>query len=496
MDELTKKRWFIYLGDHHEGPFSTEEIQEKRTQGLVTGESYIWQEGMADWLPLRKAPDFEVPLGEAVPSVSLESAVEEPAPEPIFTPPLDRISSSSIDPIRLRKELENIVLEARPTSFEGKSGEVEIHLRSEESHASGPDAFAPKRRGLLRPLKFLVGVLFLTGLWASYSLGYWNSFLSSPVFRDGMIDLADWFPALSPWVSPLPQLEGLSVEDYEKLQTAARGSREAKEIQAAVALSQKDPRNTFFYVACHLQDGTHFKIQLKGISETLVNALSAELQLDATLQKRLGQTSVIRSSNGSLLPEGEYTLTLLQKGVQPLVTQKVFLGGKKNGEYAARLKAYHAQLNDQATNEIAETKQFAATLENQFKSTRSSFDLLKKGKITPNQRKAWANFHHQWASLDSSLGQIFDQWTPDVIQKNYFYGSLYQWIKETGMEISKIHSLQNQYFNKTPDQKALDIQLGETFSSVSHRLSVLQSKVSHAESLIPPAHGMPRRIGL
>src|SRR3954467_9410853 len=58
MDGFTDKKWFVYIGDHHEGPFSLEDIQGKMAQGQVTRNSYVWAEGMADWKAMIEMSEF------------------------------------------------------------------------------------------------------------------------------------------------------------------------------------------------------------------------------------------------------------------------------------------------------------------------------------------------------------------------------------------------------------------------------------------------------
>lgn len=58
-----QKIWFIYLTDHHEGPFTPAEIAEKATQGLVTGQSLVWKDGMPEWVALETVPELQSALG-------------------------------------------------------------------------------------------------------------------------------------------------------------------------------------------------------------------------------------------------------------------------------------------------------------------------------------------------------------------------------------------------------------------------------------------------
>ena len=52
MNTELQKKWFVYLSDHHEGPFDAEELSMKKKNGLINQQSYVWSEGMADWKPM------------------------------------------------------------------------------------------------------------------------------------------------------------------------------------------------------------------------------------------------------------------------------------------------------------------------------------------------------------------------------------------------------------------------------------------------------------
>ncbi len=44
--------WFIYSDDVTSGPFSTEDVRQKVTMGLVDSNSHIWWKGQREWIPI------------------------------------------------------------------------------------------------------------------------------------------------------------------------------------------------------------------------------------------------------------------------------------------------------------------------------------------------------------------------------------------------------------------------------------------------------------
>ncbi len=56
------KIWFIYLSDHHEGPFTPEEVAQKVKEGVVTAQSLGWKDGMAEWMAIESIPELNAVL--------------------------------------------------------------------------------------------------------------------------------------------------------------------------------------------------------------------------------------------------------------------------------------------------------------------------------------------------------------------------------------------------------------------------------------------------
>lgn len=56
------KIWFIYLSDHHEGPFTPEEVAQKVKEGVVTAQSLGWKDGMPEWMAIESIPELNAVL--------------------------------------------------------------------------------------------------------------------------------------------------------------------------------------------------------------------------------------------------------------------------------------------------------------------------------------------------------------------------------------------------------------------------------------------------
>jgi len=62
--------YYIALNGSQAGPFIESQIREKIASGEITGETLVWKEGMADWLP----------LGAVLPSLLAGPSTGNPAP--------------------------------------------------------------------------------------------------------------------------------------------------------------------------------------------------------------------------------------------------------------------------------------------------------------------------------------------------------------------------------------------------------------------------------
>lgn len=87
MGAQTEKIWFVYITDHHEGPFSLDEVGERLAAGQVGLDSLAWREGMPDWAPIAAISELAAISGantetnDPQASVSLqlsETALEAP----------------------------------------------------------------------------------------------------------------------------------------------------------------------------------------------------------------------------------------------------------------------------------------------------------------------------------------------------------------------------------------------------------------------------------
>lgn len=55
--------WHVVVGESQEGPLTVEEVASRVAGGAIDAESYVWREGMAEWLPLGRVEELARAVG-------------------------------------------------------------------------------------------------------------------------------------------------------------------------------------------------------------------------------------------------------------------------------------------------------------------------------------------------------------------------------------------------------------------------------------------------
>ncbi len=498
MDGFKEKKWFVYLGDHHEGPFSLEDIQSKLNLGLVTPSSFVWAEGMGDWKLMSEVEAFQAILKPK--SDNVISLVPTPPLGPTLEPSIELVSEPS-GAIELSPIPEPLM--AAPESAQSPRQLPQEPQENEPTTA----VVKPRKPFPFRSIFRTLGVLIiLGGSGYAYYTGQFETLRKSPALEAAvntitdtlqpyLLKLSDRYPAVSKWVSPISRLPDVAPEEYEELKAAARAKLEVDGPRVAIALSRADLVIPAFHVASNLPENTRLELAFDGIPDTLLNQLSFSAKSSAVISKKLGKTAPVTFPDGKPIPRGSYRISVSQDA-KVLLTKTLFLGGAKDINYTERLNEFHEKIRAKASTELSEIKQFSLTLESQLTQTLDKFAALKKGKVTPAQRKAWNQFHPVWIGIMHQMEETFSKWTPETIEKDTFYGSLYQLTQQVAQAIEKVHRFHHSYFTEPVDPKGFEIQLGEAAASGSTALATLKAKIEQAEKLPATPNGLPQREGL
>ncbi|MBS1962635.1 MAG: DUF4339 domain-containing protein [Bdellovibrionales bacterium] len=384
---MSEKKWFIYVGDHHEGPFTVDEIWAGIDASKFAKTGFVWADGMKDWVALATLPEFErsAPPPPAIPQIpTLPVAPEAPATSnwQVESPTgTTEVSVESNTATNTRTNTSAIVVEeASPATAPIASAEPVLESRAPMPETAEPireptltgttnrpgpgevggpiHAGAPEPQtntgitrtsiievnsletqsqpAILRPA--VLGAASATrpstqgpGEKAPIITARMKPFLYAVVvvfFLLGLQKTGITRPLedkIAAMLSTLPELSDVSPEDYQELKKAAKAPISAGP-QVAVALSKADPLSPIFYVATNLPDGARFEIYVEGVPHRLLNTLSYSGKLDVVSQKRLAKSTPLRYPDGKPIPRGEYIVYVMEAPVgQPDLVYKELL---------------------------------------------------------------------------------------------------------------------------------------------------------------------------
>lgn len=128
---MNDRKWFIYLGDHHEGPFTGEQVRSFIASGKITTEYYAWCEGMPDWKCMAELPEFK----DLSKTQNPESPVENIPVENIQveTAPVEVEKTAELPSEVLPEPQAEVLPEAGSVAFESEDEEIKISTEAEES---------------------------------------------------------------------------------------------------------------------------------------------------------------------------------------------------------------------------------------------------------------------------------------------------------------------------------------------------------------------------
>ncbi|MBI5489826.1 MAG: zinc-ribbon domain-containing protein [Deltaproteobacteria bacterium] len=83
--------WFVAVGEEQQGPYTTQQIRDYIQTDQLDPESFMWKEGMEDWLPVQQVPEF----ADAAPGGAAPAAPAPSAGSPFGGPTADEVTVAS-----------------------------------------------------------------------------------------------------------------------------------------------------------------------------------------------------------------------------------------------------------------------------------------------------------------------------------------------------------------------------------------------------------------
>ena len=100
--------WYYSKNGAQLGPIGPAEMESKLKAGEVASTDLVWKEGMADWLPAGKVPEFQVLLSPPEPPAA-SPFVERAAPASPYVPPVAQPYQAAFGPISQGQAIASMV---------------------------------------------------------------------------------------------------------------------------------------------------------------------------------------------------------------------------------------------------------------------------------------------------------------------------------------------------------------------------------------------------
>jgi hypothetical protein len=467
MNTELQKKWFVYLSDHHEGPFDAAEMSQKKKTGLINQQSYVWSEGMTDWKPL-------IEVGE------LSNAI---------------------------RKLES--------SIESKDGG--------QSHRIKEILKKFKSTRVLNPGFIVTGALLL----ALVGFSMFSKFAgeeSHAKIRPTLNKIVAQAPFLSAFFNLIPHASELSTETKKEMEKALLTDA-LTAAKFSMTLLQSDVTRPSVYLATNLPDRTKFTIYVIGNNETLLNRLGYQGQFPLQTFRGIGKSEALLSENAQPLAKGEYDLWMVESSDQeeslkdslaaipssrpsePLpqpipntakfvMKKTIFIGGERDENYLTRLKAFHEKIKQNSEKEVVELRQYSDTLALQFQTLTTEFaKILKPKKLNANHKSNWKQSSQKWLEINNQLEQTIQTWSKETLQNEFFYGSAFEMVKGSYDSIKSLYQIENEYVEKQGDKAAFEIQYGKAVNECRLSLNQLKAKIESIMNAPKSSSGLPKREG-
>lgn len=499
---MSEKKWFIYVGDRHEGPFTVSEIWDGIDAGKFQKAAFVWADGMQDWVALAGLPDFE------------RVAAAPPVAPPVAMPPVPVLESRNAYVEEIQREPTLTHTETQTTIIE--IADLESASKVAISRPAGiggvlstrPSALhdgekAPFFHPKLKPVIYAILVIAFLGI----------------VQRSGVLKgIQDRFGSM---LTTLPELSDVTPEEYAELKKVVKAPKTGGP-QVALALSKADPLAPIFYVSSNLPDGARFEIYVEGVSHRILNTLSFSGKLDVVTSKSFAKSPALRYPDGKPIPRGEHVVYVMEAPAgQPdlvykellqlapiyrnlpnhlpqerrLVFSKKIFFGAKDASYEQRLKEFHDGLVEKAKKEVTELAQTVATLDSQLLVSTTTYDRLKRQPIGVRQKQSWNDMNRTWRPIETQVIQKYAGLSADQIKENYFHWNLVQEFIAVEKILSDMHSAQEKLFTTGATAASLETEVNWLRSQFDTRKGLWKAAID--KLLAKPADsetGLPIKV--
>ena len=403
------KEWFIYVVDHHEGPYSHAEIQARIAEGSILNTTFLWKEGFADWVLGEDLQDFKNDFRASKPLVlkNLTDLSVEPTSTSQTNNSFHKPSNEGKTSVFKKLSLTFIVV----VGFLGLYQATVTHVLDDSLRKIGLTSAVEAIHRAQLPV------------------------LPVPASLPRLDAVTQYLPeSIRSRLTRLTVPEGLSLNSLEDLKKAA-GMPLSNGAAFSIELVGDQKSEPKFFIATNLPDQTNVTIALRGVPGTLVGVKDYTQAQTLTVVGHGALSNVFRGANGETIPYGDYVLVVFDSPEQSeVVAEKlkdipkadvpkdfasilgaqrvlfyskyVFLGGEKDDVYAAKKKAYEEQLAAERLRVWTQIDDARQQLRELVDNSAALYFKLNKKRTAPASKKAWAADRTGYEAASVRLKQL------------------------------------------------------------------------------------------
>ncbi len=490
------KKWFLYVVDVQEGPFSVDEINQKIKNGEAKTSSYVWKDGLADWVLISSMPDF---MSQSK-SFQTKSVT---------------VSKGS-DLLGFGKNNSTHTTTSNAFGFKSKSGKTITGLQTREIRnklSSLKSGFTLKATSNISLVKIFKAIIFLICLYQAIAAGWLDPVFEKLNLKEKIHTLNLTPIPMDPILKPVkPYLSTAKKtiiqyvpQDYKKyfieieLPTDVPEKDSDALIQAAIeppesgarianALSNQNPAMPKFIIAGNIPDETKLDIIIRGKRGSLLNTFNFETTTSAEFKNKIAISKPLQSS----IPKGEYSIifyeadqqtpkaslevakfpqksppSLIPQGKRIFLVDNQFIGGIRDQQFEIELKKYNEKVNAQLNIELNEIKQMHSTIESLANESAIRFNMITKNVRANMQKKDWQKYSKHYTMMSQQLEkQVTNSVQPEQ-RKNQLFPNIYSQINEAFKLATTLHQSETAFFDKKTTMQDIQAKAGTTIQTLN-----------------------------
>jgi hypothetical protein len=455
--------WFIFRETRHFGPLTTKQVNQYLLSRLISTNHHIWRPGFESWLSIKSIESFRA-FGH---------------PEIDFITDNDFSFQAQLGPIDRIKFQENEI------SFQENAGLKILQINVKNEVSEKLDTIKTKLAGLYNSALTGLGVkeeqryLYNLGLSSVFIIGFMA--LSAIIFNSNGEDS---------FVNKLPK------EIRNKIYANAKIPETTKNPSLVIFEKDTKLKDPVFVGSINLPLGSKIKIDVKGISKTLVGSYRFSKSMELTLHSQFFQTEPIRGVSGQYLSPGKYTVEVTCLSCDKenyLITKSEYSFGIQNIEsYSKDLKDFHLKSRESANLELEELSELSDTLQDQYQGSMSIYNRS----INLKSISAWNKYSAGWLSNQKKIVDLFEQIQSEEFKSKLYYLSLYEAYGDLMRMIFELHILQDKYLSGKEKNLNLAGKILDMSQGIKLKSSYLKSQTELMILNFNKSKGLPSKDGL